>query len=92
MRAPDVGATNAATMTVVERIRRDFKVINLGIFFDEATRNHADEVAIIDLTDAEPRSYTYAELETRGAPRGAGAGVRRPAQATSAASSRSPME
>ena len=58
--------------TVVEWIKRDFKVINLGIFFDEATRNHPDNVAIIDLSEAEPQSYTYAELETE---------VRRAAQA-----------
>ena len=50
--------------TVVERIKRDFKVINLGIFFDEATRDHPDNVAIIDLAEAKPRSYTYTEFET----------------------------
>ena len=58
--------------TVVEWIKRDFKVINLGIFFDEATRNHPDNIAIIDLSEAEPQSYTYTELETE---------VRRAAQA-----------
>jgi len=58
--------------TVLERIKRDFKVINLGIFFDQATRNYPDNVAIIDLTETEPRSYTYSELETE---------VRRAAQA-----------
>jgi acyl-CoA synthetase (AMP-forming)/AMP-acid ligase II len=50
--------------TVEERIKRDFKIINLGIFFDEATRNHPSNVAIIDLSEADPRSYTYAELES----------------------------
>ena len=58
--------------TVVEWIKRDFKVINLGIFFDEATRNYPDNIAIIDLSEAEPQSYTYTELETE---------VRRAAQA-----------
>ena len=61
--------------TVVERIKRDFKVINLGIFFDEPLREHPDRTAIVDLTEAEPRSYTYAELETQ---------VRRAAQALAA--------
>ena len=42
----------------------DFTVINLGIFFDEATRNHPDNIAILDLSEAEPQSYTYTELET----------------------------
>ena len=56
--------SNSHATTVVDWIKRDFKVINLGIFFDEATRNHPDNVAIIDLSEAEPRSYTYAELET----------------------------
>lgn len=66
--------TNSAVhaTTVVEWIKRDFKVVNLGIFFDEATRNHPDRVAIIDLSEAEPQSYTYTELETE---------VRRAAQA-----------
>ena len=58
--------------TVVEWIKRDFKVINLGIFFDEATRSHPDKIAIIDLSEAEPRSYSYRQLETE---------VRRAAQA-----------
>ena len=57
-------ADGAAT-TVVERIKRDFKVINLGIFFDEPLREHPDRTAIVDLTEPEPRSYTYAELETQ---------------------------
>ena len=50
--------------TVVEWIKCNFNVINLGIFFDEATRNHPDNIAILDLSEAEPQSYTYAELET----------------------------
>lgn len=58
--------------TVVERIKRDFKIINLGIFFDEATRNYPDNIAIVDLTEAAPQSYTYTEIETE---------VRRAAQA-----------
>ena len=57
-------STDGAATTVVERIKRDFKVINLGIFFDEPLRQHPDRTAIIDLTEATPRSYTYAELET----------------------------
>ena len=56
-------STDSAATTVVEWIKRDFKVINLGIFFDESLRQHPDSTAIIDLTDDEPRSYTYAELE-----------------------------
>jgi len=56
-------ATNQAT-TVVERIKRDFKTINLGIFFDGATQNYPNNTAIIDLTEAAPRFYTYVELET----------------------------
>ena len=58
--------------TVVEWIKRDFTIINLGIFFDEATRKYPDNIAIIDLSEAEPQSYTYMELETE---------VRRAAQA-----------
>ena len=59
--------TNSAihATTVVDWIKRDFKVINLGIFFDEATRNYPDNIAIIDLSEAKPQSYTYAELESR---------------------------
>ena len=49
--------------TVVEWIKRDFKVINLGIFFDEATKAQPDSIAIIDLTEDEPKTYSYAELE-----------------------------
>ncbi len=58
--------TNSAihATTVVDWIKRDFKVINLGIFFDEATRNYPDNIAIIDLSEAKPQSYTYAELES----------------------------
>ena len=67
---------DVATTTVVERIKRDFKVINLGIFFDEATSRNPDRTAIIDLTQASPRSFTYRELETE---------VRRAAQALSSA-------
>lgn len=66
--------------SVLERIKRDFKTINLGIFFDEATRNYSDNIAIIDLTEAEPRSYTYSQLETevsRAAQALAAAGLRR---------------
>lgn len=54
---------NGQATTVVERIKRDFKTINLGIFFDEATQNHPNNVAIVDLTEGESRSYTYVELE-----------------------------
>ena len=71
---------NGEAATVVERIKRDFKTINLGIFFDEATRDHPNNVAIIDLTEAAPRSYTYAELETevrRGAQALASVGLRK---------------
>lgn len=57
-------STDGAATTVVERIKRDFKVINLGSFFDEPLRQHPDRTAIIDLTEATLRSYTYAELET----------------------------
>lgn len=57
-------ATGVHATTVVEWIKRDFKVINLGIYFDEATRNYPGNVAIIDLSESAPRSYTYAELET----------------------------
>src|SRR6185503_379842 len=64
--------SGAHATTVVEWIKRDFKVINLGIFFDEVTRKHPDNVAIVDLSEAEPQSYTYAELEAE---------VRRAAQA-----------
>lgn len=53
----------AQKITVVERIKRDFKTINLGIFFDEATRAYPEKVAIIDLT-GDSRSYTYMQLET----------------------------
>jgi long-chain acyl-CoA synthetase len=53
-----------STTTVVEWIKRDFKVINLGIFFDEATQKFPDRVAIVDLTDGEPRTFTYIQLET----------------------------
>ena len=58
--------TNSAihATTVVDWIKRDFKVINLGIFFDEATRNYPDNIAIIDLSEAKAQSYTYAELES----------------------------
>src|SRR5215216_4857859 len=62
--------------TVLQRIKRDFKTINLGIFFDEATRNFPDKTAIIDLTEAEPCSYTYTQVERK---------VRRGAQALAAA-------
>ncbi len=55
--------TSTEAATVVERIKRDFKVINLGIFFDEPLKRHPDGTAIVDLTEAVPRSYTYAELE-----------------------------
>ena len=65
--------------TVVEWIKCNFTVINLGIFFDEATRNHPDNIAILDLSEAEPQSYTYTELEDRGAARSPGAGIGRPA-------------
>ena len=54
---------NGAATTVVEWIKRDFKVINLGIFFDESLRQYPDRTAIVDLTDDEPRFLTYAELE-----------------------------
>ena len=67
-------------MTVVERIKREFKVINLGIFFDEATSKDPDGVAIIDLAEPEARTYTYAQLETqvcRAASALAAAGLRR---------------
>jgi long-chain acyl-CoA synthetase len=63
---------DGATTTVVERIKRDFKVINLGIFFDEATSRYRDRTAVVDLTEAAPRLFTYGELETE---------VRRAAQA-----------
>jgi acyl-CoA synthetase (AMP-forming)/AMP-acid ligase II len=56
-------ASDNSAITVVERIKRDFKVINLGIFFDEATAAWPDSVAIIDLTEDEPRTYSYGELE-----------------------------
>jgi long-chain acyl-CoA synthetase len=51
-------------LPVVERIKRDFEVLNLGSFFDESTRRHPDKVAIIDLSGEEPRRHTYRELET----------------------------
>ncbi|MGE0038132.1 MAG: class I adenylate-forming enzyme family protein [Xanthobacteraceae bacterium] len=54
---------NGAAATVVDRIKRDFKVINLGIFFDEALGQHPDRIAIVDLTEAAPRYHTYVELE-----------------------------
>src|SRR5215218_2643865 len=66
-------------ITVVERIKRDFEIVNLGIFFDEATRNYPEKVAIIDLT-GERRSYTYTQLESevcRAAQALAAAGLRR---------------
>src|SRR5215210_4154648 len=66
--------------TVLQRIKRDFKTINLGIFFDEATRNFPDNTAIIDLTEADSRSYTYTQVEGKlrlGAQALAAAGLRR---------------
>ena len=63
-------------MTVVQRIKSEFKVINLGIFFDEATQRFPDNIAIIDLTEPEPRTYTYSQLELE---------IRRAAQALAAA-------
>jgi long-chain acyl-CoA synthetase len=57
-----MNATAQAT-TVVERIKRDFKIINLGIFFDEATRAAPDSIAIVDLSESEPRTYSYRQLE-----------------------------
>jgi long-chain acyl-CoA synthetase len=56
--------TAPATIPVVKWIKRDFKVINLGIFFDEALNALPDRTAIVDLSEGEPRQYTYAELET----------------------------
>jgi hypothetical protein len=53
-----------ATPAVVEWIKRDFDVINLGIFFDEALLAYPDQVAAIDLTEPEPRQYTFTELES----------------------------
>jgi acyl-CoA synthetase (AMP-forming)/AMP-acid ligase II len=55
--------SNGETTTVVARIKRDFEVLNLGIFFDEATKVRPDSIAIIDLSEAAPRTYSYAELE-----------------------------
>jgi len=56
--------TAPATTTVVDWIKRDFEVINLGIFFDAALDAHPDRIAVIDLSEAEPHQYTYAELES----------------------------
>ena len=58
-----MAVSNDSMITVVEWIKRDFKVINLGIFFDEATKSRPDSIAIIDLTESEPETYSYAELE-----------------------------
>lgn len=52
------------SQTVVDWIKRDFAVINLGNFFAESVRRTPAATAVIDLTEAKARSYTYAQLET----------------------------
>ena len=50
-------------VTVVEWIKRDLAVINLGIFFDAATAARPDGIAVIDLSEDAPQTWTYAALE-----------------------------
>jgi len=58
-----MAVSDGSALSVVDWIKRDFKIINLGIFFDEATDARPDSIAIIDLTESEPRTYSYADLE-----------------------------